>query len=230
MGSTRGSTRGTRLAAAAVLGAVVLLAGCRIVPGTTYTGEGTYYGGDGSGNCSYDVGGAGVLYAAMNELDYENAAICGGYVRATGPDGTVTVKIVDRCPECAPGDIDFSPEAFDLIADPVDGRVPISWELVSGGSIGNVQYRVKEGSSQWWLAIQPRNHRNLVTKLEVLTAENTWVALERQQYNYFVASSGLGVGPFTIRLTDNHGQSLVQSGITLSPGAVQTTASQFTAH
>ena len=207
-----------------------MLTGCHIAPGTTYTGEGTYYAGDGSGNCSYDAGGAGVLYAAMNEADYENAATCGGYVRATGPDGTVTVKIVDRCPECAAGDIDFGPEAFDLIADPVDGRVPISWELVSGGNIGNVQYRVKEGSSQWWLAIQPRNHRNLVTKLEIQTSDGSWVVLQREQYNYFVAPSGLGVGPFTVRLTDNHGQQLVHSGITVSPGSVQTTGTQFTAH
>ncbi len=228
--STERPSRRGRVSAAAALVALAVLAGCRIVPGTTYTGEGTYYAGDGSGNCSYDAGAAGVLYAAMNEADYENALICGGYVRATGPDGTVTVKIVDRCPECAPGDIDFSPEAFDVIADPVDGRVPISWELVSGGSIGNVQYRVKEGSSQWWLAIQPRNHRNLVTKLEVQTADGSWVALERQQYNYFVAASGLGVGPFTVRLTDNHGEQLVHTGITLNPATVQVTGTQFATH
>lgn len=212
-----------------VVGTVVA-SSCRIVPGTTYTGEGTFYLGDGSGNCSYDAGGAGVLYAAMNDADYENATICGGYVRATGPDGTVTVKVVDRCPECLPGDIDFSPEAFDVIADPVDGRVPITWELVSGGSIGNVQYRVKEGSSQWWLAIQPRTHRNLVTRLEIQTADGAWIELQRQPYNYYVASSGLGAGPFTIRLTDNWGEQLVHPGITLQPGVVQTTGSQFSGH
>ena len=74
------------------------------------------------------------------------------------------------------------------------------------------------------------NHRNLVTKLEIQSTGGTWVALERQQYNYFVAASGLGVGPFTIRLTDIHGQQLVHSGISLSPAAVQTTGTQFTAH
>ncbi len=223
-------SRGRRRLVAATVVAAAALAGCRIVPGTTYTGEGTFYFGDGSGNCSYDAGNAGVLYAAMNEADCENSLICGGYVRATGPDGTVTVKIVDRCPECAPGDIDFSPEAFDLIADPVDGRVPISWELVSGGAIGNVGYRVKDGSSQWWLAIQPLTHRNLVSTLEVKAADGSWVALERQQYNYFVAPSGMGVGPFTIRVTDNWGEQLVHTGITLSPGQVQSTSTQFASH
>jgi expansin len=210
-------------AACAVLASVATA--CRVLPGTTYTGEGTYYTGGSFGNCSFEQD-VGVLYAAMNEADYEAARICGAFVRATGPDGTVTVQVVDRCPECAPGDIDFSPAAFDRIADPVDGRVPISWHLVSPATMGNVQYRVKEGSSQWWLAIQPRRHRNLVTKLEV-QVDGAWVALPRQPYNYFVASSGLGPGPFTVRLTDVHGEKLVHSGITLSPEAVQTTSSQF---
>jgi expansin (peptidoglycan-binding protein) len=101
--------------------------------------------------------------------------------------------------------------------------------VVSGGAIGNVQYRVKEGSSQWWLAIQPRHHRNMVTRLEVRTGQS-WTALKREQYNYFVAPSGLGQGPFTIRLTDIWGEQLVHAGITLSPSVVQTTSTQFAAH
>jgi expansin (peptidoglycan-binding protein) len=217
---------------AIVLGLLALvagLAGCRILPGTTYEGEGTFYDGDGSGNCSYPAG-TDVAYAAMNEADYQDARACGAYIRATGPDGTVTVRIVDRCPECAPGDVDFSPEAFDTIADPRDGRVPISWELVSGpAGMGNIQYEVKEGSNAWWLAIQPRRHRNLVTSLEVQVG-TSWVSLPRLQYNYFVADAGLGPGPFTIRLTDVHGEQLIHSGITLSPTVVQSTGSQFAGH
>lgn len=208
--------------------AVTLLAlmAC-IVPGPTYTGEGTWYDRTGFGNCSYED--SGTLFAAMNEKDYQNSSICGAYVRATGPDGSVTVKIVDRCPECAPGDIDFSPQAFDQIADLPDGRVPISWQVISGGAIGNVQYRVKEGSSQWWLAIQPRHHRNMVTRLEVQSA-GSWVSLKRETYNYFVAPSGLGPGPFTIRLTDIWGEQLVHTGVALNPSVVQTTTSQFASH
>jgi expansin (peptidoglycan-binding protein) len=222
----------TRRAAATVAALVLIgatLSACQILPGTTYTGEGTYYDGDGSGNCGYPAG-PDVLYAAMNQEDYESSRACGAYIRATGPDGVVTVRIVDRCPECAPGDVDFSPEAFDLIANPVDGRVPISWELVSGpAGLGNVQYVVKDGANPWWFAIQPRRHRNLVTSLEVDVA-GSWVPLERLEYNYFVAPSGLGAGPFRIRLTDVHGEQLIHSGITLSPTVVQTTGSQFAAH
>jgi len=222
----------TKSAVSATLLVLLLVASatsCRIEPGQTYSGDGTYYLGDGSGNCSYPAGGS-VLYAAMNETDYENSLNCGAYIQATGPKGTTTVKVADRCPECAPGDIDFSPEAFDQIANRADGRVPITWHLVSApAGIGNLQFVVKDGSNPWWVAFQVRQHANIVTTLEVQVS-GSWQALERQQYNYFLASSGLGAGPFTIRVTDIYGQQLVQSGITLSPTVVQGTNLQFTRH
>ena len=212
----------------AVVGVLVaaLATGCQILPGQTYTGEGTYYAGDGSGNCSYPAGGS-VLYAAMNEEDYEGSLNCGAYIEATGPRGTVTVKIVDRCPECAPGDVDFSPQAFDVIAERRAGRVPITWHLVNApAGIGNVQVVVKDGSNPWWIGFQVRQHATIVTGLEVLVS-GSWVAVERLEYNYFVAPSGLGAGPFSLRLTDIHGAQLTVSGITLSPSVVQGTSLQF---
>jgi expansin (peptidoglycan-binding protein) len=206
---------------------IAALASCA-PPGEGHTGEGTFYGGGSFGACGFDQN-VGVLYAAMNPTDYASARGCGGHVRVTGPDGTVTVQVVDLCPECAAGDVDLSPQAFDLIADPVDGRVPISWHHVSGPDAGPVQYQVKDGANPWWFAIQPRRHRNAVSSLEVQVG-GRWVALQRQSYNYFVATAGLGPGPFTVRLTDVHGGKLVHTGITLAPGAVQTSSSQFAAH
>jgi expansin (peptidoglycan-binding protein) len=204
----------------------------RIRPGVVYTGQGTsYILGDGVGNCLYEGSAmdASHAYAALNNADYENARMCGGYVRVTGPRGSTVVKIVDRCPECKAGDIDLSLEAFAAIADPVAGKVPISWQLVSPASIGTLQYEIKNGSSAYWLAIQPRNHRNPVVALEI-SVNGAWQPLPREQYNYFLAPNGLGPGPFTIRVTDIYGQQIVSSGITLSPAAVQSTSSQFAQH
>ena len=208
--------------------AVVSVLACGVGPGNTYTGDGTFYNGGSGGNCSYAPE-PDSMYAAMNAVDYENAHLCGAFVRATGPKGTVTVRIVDQCPECVHGDIDFSPEAFALIAEPAAGRVPISWQIVSGGAIGNVQYVVKDGANQWWFAIQPRNHRNVVNRLEVLIG-GTWTDAPRTSYNYFIIESGAGPGPFTVRLTDIYGEVLVTSGIQLAPGVVQPSTSQFAAH
>jgi len=219
------------IGSAAVVLLVVVATGCRLKPGVAYHGEGTYYAGDGSGNCSFPAGSSGVLYAAMNNTDYgADGYVCGAYIQATGPDGSVTVQIVDRCPECATGDVDFSPEAFDAIADPVDGRVPISWKIVSAPvTVGNLQFVVKDGSNPWWIGFQVRQHANMISKVEAQVGSD-WVVLARQQYNFFLATSGLGAGPFTLRVTDVYGQQLVKTGLTLSPDVVQTSSLQFTRH
>ncbi|KAK6528693.1 hypothetical protein TWF694_003936 [Orbilia ellipsospora] len=42
----------------------------------------------------------------------------------------VTITVVDRCGGCAEYDLDLSPAAFNMIADPRTGRVPIDWRWV----------------------------------------------------------------------------------------------------
>ncbi|QFZ20872.1 expansin EXLX1 family cellulose-binding protein [Saccharothrix syringae] len=204
-----------------------MLAVTTIQPGTTYHGEGTYYGATGQGNCSYDPGGDTAI-AALNHTDYAGSALCGAYLRATGPRGTVTVKVVDRCPECAPGDIDFSAQAFARVADPAAGRVPISWQLVSPEITGPLAFRYKEGSTRWWCGIQVRNHRNPVTRLEAQTATG-WRELTRTDYNYFLSPDGAGCGT-PLRITDLYGQALTQPALPITPGVDQAGTAQFSRH
>jgi hypothetical protein len=92
--------------------------------------------------------------------------VCGECVAVTGPKGSVTVRIVDLCPECEPGHLDLSQQAFAQIADVSAGKVPITWKVVPCSVTGNVEYQIKDGSSQYWTAIQVRNSRLPVAKLE----------------------------------------------------------------
>lgn len=197
----------------------------------THTGEATYYvQADGGGNCSFDPTPQDLMVGAMNHVDYANSAICGAYVHIDGPNGSVDVRIVDQCPECPAGNIDLSPEAFDRIAPRIEGRVPITWRIISPDITGPIQYRFKEGSSQWWLAVQIRNHRNPIAKLEFRTADGQFVTMERQSYNYFVLfgpSQGLGIGPYTFRVTDIYGNTLTNTGIPLTVGGIVSGAGQF---
>ena len=86
-----------------------------IVPfGPIHTGEGTYYNATGAGNCLFLPSPDNLMVAAMNHTDYDTAALCGAFISVQGPDGTVVVRIVDRCPECPEGDVDLSQEAFVL--------------------------------------------------------------------------------------------------------------------
>src|SRR6266545_5000165 len=164
-------------------------------------GEATYYDADGTGNCSFDPSPADPMVAAMNQVDYEGSGACGACAAIDGPQGSVTVRIVDRCPECPRGDIDLGPDAFARIARLSAGRVAITWRYVPCDVDGPVRYRFKEGSNPFWTAIQVRNHRHAVASLEARPAGGDWRPLARETYNYFVQADGLGEGPLDLRVT-----------------------------
>lgn len=189
-----------------------------------HTGDGTFYDADGSGNCSFDPTGD-LMVAAMNHDEYAGSAVCGACVHAVGPSGEATVRIVDQCPECKVGDIDFSPEAFSLFADKSLGRVTIHWKYVPCDVAGPIVYHFKEGSNQWWTAVQVRNPRHAIAKLE-FKKDGQYVEVNRLDYNYFVAESGMGPGPYSFRVTDVKGQVVEDVGIPFveagdAPGAAQ---------
>jgi len=191
----------------------LLRAQCPVTP-EDHAGEATYYTfADGTGNCLFDATPLDLMIGAMNDTDYTNSEVCGECVSLTGPDGTIMIRIVDRCPECAVGDIDLSPEAFSLIADISRGRVPITWHVVPCEVTGPIEYHFKDGSNQWWTAVQIRNHRHAIAALEFLNSQQIFIPVNRVQYNYFVDTSGMGPGPYTFRVTDIYGHVLVDSGI-----------------
>lgn len=96
--------------------------------GPVHNGIATYYAATGEGNCLFPASPDNLMVAAMNDVDYGNADLCGAYIRVDGRKGSV-VRIVDRCPECAQGHVDMSPQAFALIDDLPLGRVPISGQI-----------------------------------------------------------------------------------------------------
>lgn len=194
----------------------------------TFTGEGTFYGATGGGNCMFDPSPGNLMVAAMNARDYAGSAVCGQYVAVTGPKGSVTVRITDQCPECGKGDLDLSAEAFARIADPVAGRVPIRWYVVPGDVSGPVSYRYKEGSSRWWVAIQVRNHRLPVTGLEIKPSGSAdWISVARTDYNYFVHPREIADGPVQVRVTALGGATLTDTLPAPTDGLVVAGTGQF---
>jgi expansin (peptidoglycan-binding protein) len=194
-----------------------------------HQGEATYYTfANGDGACMFGPSPNDLMVAAMNAVEFNHAAVCGEYVHITGPKGQVSVRIVDLCPECLAGALDLSPQAFALIADLPQGRVPISWQVISPFISGPIAYQFKDGSNQWWTAVQVRNHRNPVAKLEYLRSDGQWISVPRTDYNYFVqANPGMGPGPYTFRVTDSYGNTLTDSGIPLIVGDVVNGGGQF---
>ena len=179
-----------------------------------HSGEATYYDfADGSGNCGFPATPGDLMVAAINHPQYANSAACGACARVTGPNGSVDVRIVDRCPECPAGDLDLSPEAFSEIAELSAGRVPITWEFIACPVSGPVIFHFKDGSNEYWTAVQMRNHRHAIASLAYQDGGGAFVDVERLDYNYFVEPAGMGPGPYTFRITDVAGNTLEQSGI-----------------
>lgn len=185
-----------------------------------HTGEATFYGDGGGGNCGF--GDQQPLYhGAMNHLDYDSAAACGSWVHITGPKGEVTAFIDDRCPECLKGDIDLGPGTFEMIAEKHLGRVPIQWRYVEGPASGPIEYYWQTGSSRWHIAVQIRNHIYGITKVEIRNDRSEWVNMQRSFDNFFVLPGGVNKGepgPYTIRVTNIFGHQLADSGLTILEG------------
>jgi expansin (peptidoglycan-binding protein) len=195
----------------------------------TYTGSG--YSG---GAALLDPIPSTMEITALNPTDYNyggvKAALAGAYLEVTGPKGKTVVYVTDLYPEGAPGALDLSPNAFSRIGDMSAGRINISWKPVKAPITGNFTYRIKEGSSQWWAAIQVRNHKYPVMKFEILH-NGTWINLPKESYNHFVSTQHLGTGSHTIRITDIRGVSVTDtlpglpengsSGAYLVPGKTQ---------
>jgi expansin (peptidoglycan-binding protein) len=218
---------------AAVVGVALVLqqsggAACAAPPigDAVHKGKATFYTPAGAtGNCSFVGFPTDDLYVALSPGEYAGAAACGGYLDVTGPDGKVRVKVVDQCPECPAGHIDLSRKAFDRIADPVRGIVPVTYRAVRSPRLSDpLAFRIKEGASQWWFAVLVIDHGNPLRTVEVRPAGGSWQRATRTDYNYWLRESGAGPGPYAIRVTDAYGGRATVTGIRMSPGKVQRTS------
>lgn len=183
----------------------------------THAGEGTYYDRVSAGAANLDDYEASYYTAAMNNEDYMNG-LAGAFVEITDKDGDkINVLITDRLPEGKKGDIDLSRKAFAKIEPLVTGRMDITWKIIPFPTAEPISYVFKPTSTQWWAEVQVRNGRYPIKKLEYYdkTAKK-YVELERQEYNYFTASSGMGAGPYTFRVTDFYGHVLTDTNISIN--------------
>lgn len=193
---------------------------CALDP-NAHAGEGTYYGYDQLGACGIPGVDPGGLFAALNPEDYAGSATCGACLDVVGPEGRVTVPVVDLCPECLPGDVDLSQAAFAQLAPLSAGRIPISWTVVPCDPPGALRYQFDSGSNPWWWGVRVLDARHPVVSVEVRQDGGPWTELPRMDWNLFVAEPPDGsFGPFDVRVTDVLGESVVEPAVTVEPGAV----------
>ena len=114
-----------------------------------------------------------------------------------------------------------------MIAPLSAGRVDISWQQVDCPVTGPIAYTFQSGSSQFYTAIQVRNTRYPLDSLAAVDATGSATPIQRETYNYFVAADGLGPGPYALRVTDDRGQTLDDTGIALDTSGAQPGVAQF---
>lgn len=174
----------------------------------------------GSGACLFNGDDSAPLVAAMNSVDFAGSAMCGRWVRVTGPLGTVTVRIVDESPDLAPGEIDLNAAAFAAIAELWMGRVACTWETVASPVDETVSIVTNPGTNPWWVSVHVRHHRYGIAALEYLGSAG-YVAVPRTGWNAFQSADAPGIpvplaSPFSVRVTDVHGQQLEITGLNTS--------------
>ena len=196
--------------------------------GEQHSGDGTFYDfASGAGACLYDKT-SDFRIAALNAFDWAGSAWCGACADVTGPNGNqVRVRIVDECADCAKGQLDFHPEAFAVLAPKEQGRIAITWTFVACDAQGAVSYKFKDGSNPYWTALQVRNSRFPISKLETSKDGSNFVAAQRQDYNYFLNGNGFGAGTTQVRITAANGATLTDTLPEVQAELVVPGASQF---
>ncbi|MEU5914330.1 expansin EXLX1 family cellulose-binding protein [Micromonospora sp. NPDC047527] len=217
-------------ALAAILGITLAVRGgatpaCAAPPtgNTVHKAKASFYdAGRSGGNCSFPGPPADRLYVALGSSAYSGAAACGSYLDVTGPKGTVRVMVMDQCGGCGSGKIDLSDEAFAKIADRAQGIAQVTYQAVVNPPLdGGLTFRMKDGASQWWFAVQVGNHGNPLRSVEAKGPSGGFRKAARQTDNYWTVEGGLGPGPYSIRVTDVYGRQATATTIRMVTKQVQ---------
>jgi hypothetical protein len=174
--------------------------------------------------CSFAAADVPSLAAGVDSTTYRGALACGACLRVQASLGptSVVVQVVELSQTSG---VLLSKAAMDTIA-PGASLTTVDWTLVACDVQNQpVKYVIKDGSNAGYVGVQIRNARYPVASVAAV-GTNTSVPLTLQTYAYWESTSA-GAGPLTLRLTDVNGQSFLDSGVKITPQAVEAGHGQF---
>jgi expansin (peptidoglycan-binding protein) len=187
--------------------------------------------------CHYQTSELPTNYGAMNEYDWNAAAVCGACVEITNTTNNqkVTVEIVDQCPYknnemwCYQGShhIDLNLNAAGAIGAS-NNNPAVTWKFVScTPDAGGITYYIDAASKSDYVSVSPLNIKNPVAKMEVKKGA-AFAAMPRNNSNMFEGTGGPFSGSITLRLTDiyNH---VITDTVMMTPGKTVQGTAQFPA-
>lgn len=208
-----------------------------------FTGDGTEYTKELSSNSGargYNCGFMWVppsalkYFAALNKPDYNGSANCGRCVvitcsdiRCNGYNKQIKTMIVDSCPECKSGDLDFSLPAWNDITNNYNpDRFNITWEYADcdgGFNDGNIRMGIDSGANEWYISISIMNTYAGVQSVSYGETLQKLIKLTRRDDNYWYNSlSAKLTTPYYIEFTDLNGNTYSQKFSDFIPGKIYT--------
>jgi hypothetical protein len=191
----------------------------------TLGGEAVFYEANGRGSCALAFGHGDAVLSAPQAI-YQQIQGCGSCLEVTGPKGSAVVQVVDLCPTCPDNNLVINKPAYEQIAGKASGRAQVTYRAVPCGVSGNLSLRIKETSSQYWTAIQIRNHR-LPIKAVAFKQGSSWARMSRSNDNFFVAEKGVGKGALALQITATDGQVIEETLATWKDGKTYPGTAQF---
>jgi expansin (peptidoglycan-binding protein) len=120
----------------------------------------------------------------------------------------------------APGDMDVSQAAYDLLST---GEYPrtMTWRLVECPTSDPIYVQFQTQANPDWSSLWVRNPREKIDRVDVKSARHAdWFALRRGTDGTLTDDGGFGTGAFTLRITGVDGAQLEQSFPGVTPGTV----------
>jgi expansin (peptidoglycan-binding protein) len=175
-------------------------------------------------SCGYARGGLSGYVAAVDPTTFAGSASCGACVRIETAAAVVVAQVVELGPRPSsanPSALAVNRSALSLLVP--DGSTfveqGVAWRFVPCplSPTTAMTFQFQEGSNANYAALLIQKHRFPLASVEYL-GNGGYRSLVRSSYNHWVAASGMGGGPFTVRVTDVLGHSVEQKGVPLRPG------------
>lgn len=155
---------------------------------------------------------ASQYFVAMNAAQWDDGQVCGSCVRARCIDSRcpiqnvdVVAMVVDKCPECAHGALDFSYPAYSAVTGSWPNRLTVSWEFVDCSSFidGTIKMWPKDGGNAYWQAFYFANARY---QLQSVTLNGE--PLQRQTFGFWIHSGSAPSGSAELVFTAVNGETV----------------------
>jgi expansin (peptidoglycan-binding protein) len=165
----------------------------------------------------------------------DSAIGCGAFIEIEYKGKKILAHVIDECPYPVSDSslgcwntehLDLSKAAFSSLEDLNTGIIDIKWKIVPSELVGPIEYHYHDSASQWWMALQVRNHCQAVKKLEMKINGN-WQSLTRAPWNYFTFDGDAGSPPYSFRVTSIEGEILEDNDLNFGGGQTIKGAKNF---